>query len=185
METLSIDIETYSSADLARTGVYRYAQEPDFEVLLLAYSANGSAVRVIDLARGEELPVEVESALLDDGVTKWAYNASFERVCLSEWLRHRGNPPAVDAGVSGYLDLSSWRCSMVWAACRAHRSGGIRRCAMSSAPTGVCAGCSSSMGRAGLAGGLAVSPRYRTCPRATSRTSLRRARSCAPGTARQ
>ena len=107
MKTLSIDIETYSSANLAKSGVYRYAEEPDFEILLFGYSVDGSVVQVVDLASGEKLPGEVINALTDESVTKWAFNASFERVCLSRFL---GLP------TGEYLDPASWKCSMVWAA---------------------------------------------------------------------
>lgn len=107
MKTLSLDIETFASADLSRSGVYRYAESPDFEVLLLGYSADGGPVEVIDLASGEAPPPEIRAALTDDGVIKWAFNANFERVCLSRWL---GLPKGQ------YLNPASWRCSMVWAA---------------------------------------------------------------------
>ena len=80
MKTLSIDIETYSSENLAKCGVYRYAESPDFEVLLFGYSADGGPVEVIDLTAGETLPADVRSALTDPAVTKWAFNAQFERV---------------------------------------------------------------------------------------------------------
>lgn len=107
MKTLSIDIETYSGRDLARCGVYKYAESPDFEILLFGYSIDGGAVRVTDLAAGETLPPDVLSALTDDSVQKWAFNAQFERICLSRWLRL---PPGE------YLNPGSWRCSMVWSA---------------------------------------------------------------------
>ena len=103
MKTLSIDIETFSSADLAKSGVYRYAESPDFEVLLFGYSADGSPVRVIDLVSGEKLPGRIIEALQDENVTKWAHNAQFERVCLSRYLGAR-------------LEPDSWHCTMVWAA---------------------------------------------------------------------
>lgn len=103
MRTLSIDIETFSSVDLAKSGVYRYAESPDFEILLFGYSADGKSVRVIDIASGEKLPDDIREALLDGTVMKRAYNAQFERVCLSRYLgRH--------------LEPDSWRCTMVWAA---------------------------------------------------------------------
>lgn len=86
MKTLSIDIETYSSTNLAKAGVYRYVESPDFEILLFGYSIDGSEVQVVDLANGEKLPSEVIDALTDKAVTKWAFNASFERVCLSCFL---------------------------------------------------------------------------------------------------
>ena len=107
MKTLSIDIETFSSVSLQKAGVYRYAEAPDFEVMLFAYSADGSPVKVVDLAMGEKLPPEIESALTDSSVIKWAFNAQFERVCLSRFM---GMP------TGRYLDPSSWRCTMVWAA---------------------------------------------------------------------
>lgn len=107
MRTVSIDIETYSSADLAKSGVYRYAEAPDFEILLLGYCVDGGEVQVVDLANGETIPSEIVAALTDESVTKWAFNAQFERVCLSKWL-------GLSAGQ--YLDPRSWRCTMVWSA---------------------------------------------------------------------
>lgn len=121
IRTLSIDLETFSDVDLGRCGVYRYAQSEAFEVLLFGYAVNGGEVRVVDLARGERVPAAVLGALADPGVVKWAFNASFERVCLSEYLR-RWEPGyfqgygAVDDTVGDYLDPASWRCSRVWAA---------------------------------------------------------------------
>lgn len=85
MKTLSIDIETFSSENLTKCGVYRYAEAPDFEVLLFGYSADGAPVQVVDLTAGETLPADVRSALTDPAVTKWAFNAQFERVCLSRY----------------------------------------------------------------------------------------------------
>lgn len=87
MKTLSIDIETFSSENLTKCGVYRYAEAPDFEVLLFGYSADGAPVQVVDLTAGETLPADVRSALTNPAVTKWAFNAQFERVCLSRYLR--------------------------------------------------------------------------------------------------
>ena len=107
MKNLSIDIESYSSVNLAKSGVYRYAEAPDFEVLLFGYSADGALVRVVDLTAGETLPADVRAALTAPAVTKWAFNAQFERVCLSRYL---GYP------TGQYLDPSSWHCTMVWAA---------------------------------------------------------------------
>ena len=107
MKNLSIDLETYSSADISKSGVYRYCEAPDFEILLFAYSADGAPVQSVDLAHGEALPKEIRAALEDPTVTKWAFNASFERICLSRWL---GLPSGT------YLDPSQWRCSMVWSA---------------------------------------------------------------------
>lgn len=107
MQTLSIDLETYSDQPLAKTGVYRYVESPDFEILLFAYSVDGGPVRQIDLACGEKIPPAILAALEDDKVIKWAFNANFERICLSRFLGY----PTGD-----YLEPDSWRCSMVWAA---------------------------------------------------------------------
>lgn len=107
MKNLSIDLETYSSADISKSGVYRYCEAPDFEILLFAYSADGAPVQSVDLAHGEALPKEIRAALEDPTVTKWAFNASFERICLSRWL-------GLSSGT--YLDPSQWCCSMVWSA---------------------------------------------------------------------
>ncbi|MDJ0304723.1 DNA polymerase [Dehalobacter sp.] len=107
MKTLSIDIETYSSTPLAKCGVYKYAEAPDFEILLFGYSVDGDPVQVVALACGEKIPPAVIEALTDETVTKWAFNANFERVCLSRFL---GLP------TGEYINPSSWRCSMVWAA---------------------------------------------------------------------
>lgn len=107
MKTLSIDIETYSSANLAKCGVYKYVESPDFEILLFGYSVDGGPVQVIDLASGETIPKEIIDVLTDENVTKWAFNANFERVCLSRYLNYP---------IGKYLKPSSWKCSMVWAA---------------------------------------------------------------------
>ena len=107
MQTLSIDLETYSDQPLAKTGVYRYVEASDFEILLFAYSVDGGSVQQIDLACGEKIPSEILCALEDDKVTKWAFNANFERICLSRFLGY----PTGD-----YLEPDSWKCSMVWAA---------------------------------------------------------------------
>ena len=107
MKTLSIDIETYSDQPLAKTGVYRYVESPVFEILLFSYSADGGPVQLVDLACGEKIPTDILAALEDDSVTKWAFNASFERICLSRYL---GYP------TGEYLAPDSWKCSMVWAA---------------------------------------------------------------------
>ena len=107
MKNLEIDIETYSSASLQKCGVYKYSESSDFEILLFGYSVDGGDVKVVDLACGESIPSDVLSALTDDNVTKWAFNASFERVCLSRFL---GLP------TGEYLDPYSWKCSMVWSA---------------------------------------------------------------------
>lgn len=107
MKNLSIDIETYSSEPLAKCGVYRYSRSPNFEVLLFGCSVDGGSVQVVDFTAGEKLPDDILSALTDPTVTKWAFNAQFERVCLSRYL---GYP------VGEYLDPSSWHCTMVWSA---------------------------------------------------------------------
>ena len=86
MQTLSIDIETYSSVDLSKCGVYKYAEAADFDILLFGYSVDGGPVQVVDLACGEAIPQEIIAALTDDAVTKSAFNAQFERICLSRWL---------------------------------------------------------------------------------------------------
>ena len=88
MKNISIDIETFSDVDLQKCGVYKYAQSPNFEILLFAYSVDSGEVSVIDLAQGETLPEEILDALTDEQITKWAFNANFERVCLSEYLSH-------------------------------------------------------------------------------------------------
>ena len=103
MRTLSIDIESYSDVDLSKCGVYKYASSPAFEILLFGYVVDGGDVRVVDLACGEQIPEEIISALSDASVTKWAFNAMFERVCLSNFLGE-------------WLEPEGWHCTMVWAA---------------------------------------------------------------------
>lgn len=107
MKSLSIDIETFSSIDLSKSGVYKYVESSDFEILLFGYSVDGADPRVVDIASGETLPPEIISALKDPNVIKWAFNAQFERICLSRWL---GVP------TGQYLNPKSWRCTMVWSA---------------------------------------------------------------------
>lgn len=121
IQTLSIDIESYSDADLQKCGVYKYAQSPNFEILLFGVSVNGGEVIVYDLAQGEELPMDIIKALTDDSVTKWAFNSSFERVCLSVWLKrnypHYFSSYSIDEDtVRDYLDPAAWKCSCVWSA---------------------------------------------------------------------
>lgn len=106
-KTLSIDIETFSSVDLVKSGLYRYVESPDFQVLLFGYSIDGSDVQVVDLANGDKIPPAILAYLQDDKVIKYAFNASFERVCLSRFL---GLP------LGTYLNPSSWRCTMIWSA---------------------------------------------------------------------
>jgi len=121
METISIDIETYSGNDLNKCGVYKYVQHPDFDILLFGYAVDGGEVHVIDLAAGEEIPEEILDALSDEEVTKWAFNSNFERVCLSEWLRRNHPEHFASYSVEGdsvgeYLDPRGWKCSMIWSA---------------------------------------------------------------------
>ena len=107
IKNLSIDIETYSSVDLSKSGVYKYVSSSDFEILLFGYSVDGGAVSVIDLASGEVIPKEVLDALEDESVTKWAFNAQFERICLSRFLGYE---------TGTYLEPETWKCSMIWSA---------------------------------------------------------------------
>ena len=119
MENLSVDLETFSSVDLKKCGVYKYAESDDFEILLFGYSVDGSEVKVVDLAQGETIPEVVLSALTDETVTKWAFNAQFERVCLSRYLRDKGinvNPGKTVKSESLFLNPSSWHCTMIWSA---------------------------------------------------------------------
>ena len=123
MKSLSIDIETYSSVDLTKCGVYKYAESPDFEVLLFGYAVDGGEVSVVDLTVGETIPADILDALTDDRVAKWAFNAQFERVCLSRYLSdlgisldpfHDRHPLSTEC--ARFLNPEGWRCSMVWAA---------------------------------------------------------------------
>lgn len=119
MENLSIDLETFSSVNLGKCGVYKYAESEDFEILLFGYSVDGSEVQVVDLAQGETIPEVVLSALTDETVTKWAFNAQFERICLSRYLRDKGinvNPGQTVKNESLFLNPSSWHCTMIWSA---------------------------------------------------------------------
>lgn len=119
MENLSIDLETFSSVDLKKCGVYKYAESDDFEILLFGYSVDGSEVKVIDLAQGEKIPEVVLSALTDETVIKWAFNAQFERVCLSRYLRDKGinvNPSQTVKSEGLFLNPCSWHCTMIWSA---------------------------------------------------------------------
>lgn len=121
MKSLSIDIETYSSNDLSKCGVYRYTEAPDFEILLFGYSVDGNEVRVADIANGDSIPEYILTALTDNTVVKWAFNAQFERICLSRYLRDIGcfkntGYSIPQDTVGGYLDPAAWKCTMVWAA---------------------------------------------------------------------
>ena len=107
MKTINIDIETFSSINISKSGVYKYVESEDFEVLFFAYSIDGGKTEIVDIANGEELSEEIIQALLDDNVIKWAFNAQFERICLSKFLK-------LPKGT--YLNPKSWRCTMIWSA---------------------------------------------------------------------
>lgn len=122
IEFMSLDLETRSSIDITKAGVYKYAESLDFDILLFGVSVNGGPVAVYDLASGDKVPEEIIKALSDDSVTKWAYNASFERVCLSVWLRRNYPQYFSTYSIEGdpvqkYLDPAAWKCTLVWAAC--------------------------------------------------------------------
>lgn len=114
MKSLSVDLETRSSVDIGKSGVYRYTEAEDFAILLFGYSVDGGAVQVIDLVRGERIPQEILDALADDSVIKWAFNANFERVCLSRYLSDLGMLHTTERAC--FLSPHSWRCTMVWSA---------------------------------------------------------------------
>lgn len=123
MKSLSLDLETYSDVNLAKCGVYKYAESPAFEILLFGYAVDGGPVQVIDLAQGETIPEEILDVLTDDTVTKWAFNANFERVCLSRYLTDLGRrlDPFYDQHplsqeCTRFLNPAGWKCSMVWSA---------------------------------------------------------------------
>lgn len=121
IEYLSIDLETKSGTDLSKSGVYKYTEDPEFEILLFGYSVNGGEVSEVDVACGEQIPEDVLRAIADENVVKWAFNAAFERVCLSAWLqKHRPDLfcsySIPEDSVGNYLNPVSWRCSMIWAA---------------------------------------------------------------------
>ncbi|WP_105145795.1 DNA polymerase [Streptococcus suis] len=111
IKELSIDIETYCEIDLRKSGVYRYAEDDSFELLLFAVSVDNGPVTIYDLTN-EKLPQDILEALVDDSVIKWAFNASFERICLSNWLK-KHHPDLLS---DGFLSPVSWRCSMIWSA---------------------------------------------------------------------
>ena len=121
MKKLMMDLETKSDVDITKAGVYRYADSPYFDLLLFAYSVDDNPVQVVDLASGEQLPEEILNALTDDRIQKHAFNASFERVCLSVWLRRNYPERFVSYGspedaCGNYLSPNAWRCTMVAAA---------------------------------------------------------------------
>ena len=123
MKSLSLDLETYSDVNLAKCGVYKYAESPAFEILLFGYAVDGGTVQVIDLAQGETIPEEILDVLTDDTVTKWAFNANFERVCLSRYLTDLGrsldpfhDQHPLSKKCARFLNPAGWKCSMVWSA---------------------------------------------------------------------
>lgn len=121
MKELSIDLETYSDVDISKCGAYKYAESDNFEILLFGVSVDGEPVKVYDLACGDTIPEEILAALSDDNVTKWAFNASFERICLSNWLKrhhpeHFYGYSIPEDPASKYLDPSAWKCTMIWSA---------------------------------------------------------------------
>ena len=121
IKEMSIDLETYSDVDIKKSGVYKYAESENFEILLFAVSINGGDVIVYDLACGDVLPDEILDAIVSDDIIKWAFNASFERICLSYWMK-RNYPDRFcsysipEDTVGNYLNPASWRCTMIWSA---------------------------------------------------------------------
>lgn len=120
IKEMSIDLETYSEVDLSKSGVYKYAESNTFEILLFAVSINNRPVNVYDLASGGILPDEIVDGLVSEDVIKWAFNASFERICLSYWLKKnypdRFKPYTNGDKCINYLSPTSWRCTMIWSA---------------------------------------------------------------------
>ena len=121
IKEMSIDLETYSDVDISKCGAYKYAESDNFEILLFGVSIDGGEVQVFDLACGNTIPDDILAALSDDTVTKWAFNANFERICLSNWLKrhhpeHFKGYRIPEDPASKYLDPSSWKCTMIWSA---------------------------------------------------------------------
>lgn len=121
IKEMSIDLETYSDVDISKCGAYKYAESDNFEILLFGVSIDGGEVQVFDLACGDAIPDDILAALSDDTVTKWAFNANFERICLSNWLKRHHPEHFKGYGIpedpaSKYLDPSSWKCTMIWSA---------------------------------------------------------------------
>ena len=123
MKSMSIDIETFSDVNLAKCGVYKYAESPAFEILLFGYAVDGDEVQVVDLAQGETIPEDILEALTDEAVTKWAFNASFERICLSRYLSDLGisldpfhDHHPLSQNCARFLNPAGWKCSMIWTA---------------------------------------------------------------------
>lgn len=123
MKSMSIDIETFSDVNLAKCGVYKYAESPAFEILLFGYAVDGDEVQVVDLAQGETIPEDILDALTDEAVTKWTFNASFERICLSRYLSDLGisldpfhDHHPLSQNCARFLNPAGWKCSMIWSA---------------------------------------------------------------------
>ena len=121
IKEMSIDLETYSDVDISKCGAYKYAESDNFEILLFGVSIDGGEVQVFDLACGDTIPDDILVALSDDTVTKWAFNANFERICLSNWLKrhhpeHFKGYRIPEDPASKYLNPSSWKCTMIWSA---------------------------------------------------------------------
>ena len=121
IKEMSIDLETYSDVDISKCGAYKYAESDNFEILLFGVSIDGGEVQVFDLACGDTIPDDILAALSDDTVTKWAFNANFERICLSNWLKrhhpeHFKGYRIPEDPASKYLNPSSWKCTMIWSA---------------------------------------------------------------------
>lgn len=121
IKEMSIDLETYSDVDISKCGAYKYAESDNFEILLFGVSLDGGAVQVFDLSCGDTIPDDILAALSDDTVIKWAFNANFERICLSNWLRkhhpaHFKGYSIPEDPASKYLDPASWKCTMIWSA---------------------------------------------------------------------
>ena len=121
IKEMSIDLETYSDVDISKCGAYKYAESDNFEILLFGVSIDSGEVQVFDLACGDTIPDDILAALSDDTVTKWAFNANFERICLSNWLRkhhpaHFKGYSIPEDPASKYLDPASWKCTMIWSA---------------------------------------------------------------------
>lgn len=121
IKEMSIDLETYSDVDIKKSGVYKYAESESFEILLFVVSINGGDVVVYDLACGDVLPDEILDAIVSNDIIKWAFNASFERICLSYWMKrncpdHFCSYSIPEDTVGNYLNPASWRCTMIWSA---------------------------------------------------------------------
>ena len=121
IKEMSIDLETYSDVDISKCGAYKYAESENFEILLFGVSIDGGAAQVFDLACGDIIPDAILAALSDETVTKWAFNANFERICLSNWLRkhhpeHFKGYSIPEDPASKYLNPVSWKCTMIWSA---------------------------------------------------------------------